>query len=457
MAKNVTQAAKLLLVDDDPYILEVLEARLMHGGFAVRLASNAEEALGALKDDQIHLMISDVRMPGKSGMDLLREALQLCPGLPVIILTAHGSIADAVEAVKAGAVDYLTKPFSGTDLIHKVEEILKRYPHPAVCAPELTPLNEVLFGGNSPATKELYDLIDRVAPRDVNVLITGESGAGKELVARLIHSRGPRREFPFIVVDCGSTPTSLLESELFGHVRGSFTHAVRDKKGLIEAAHLGTLFLDEIGNISSEMQMRLLRFLEDRKIRRIGDVQEIEVNCRVIAATNLDLPAAVKAGDFREDLYYRLRVVTLRIPPLRERPEDIPLIAQRFVEKFCAQHNRPSLNLSPESIDWMLHYPWPGNVRELKNALEAAIVLAKDDVLQPSDLEAACRPQGREAPAESDRPLTIEESERSLILRALEQANWVQKDAAERLGISRRALHYKLKKFGIQVSRLKVS
>jgi len=330
----------VLVVDDDVHILEVLTARLSSAGLQVLTATDAHRAMDLLKAHPVQLLISDVRMPGKGGMDLLAEALALRPDLPVIFLTAYGTIPDAVQAVKAGAVEYLTKPFDGRELLQKLQEILKKH-YPRVGGEGLPPIHQVLSGGKSPAMSELYDLIDRIAPSDVNVLILGESGVGKERVARLIHQRGPRRDHPFVVVDCGSTPTGLLESELFGHVRGAFTHAIRDKKGLIEASDRGTLFLDEIGNISPEMQVRLLRFLEDRKIRKIGDLKEIPVSCRVISATNLDLPEEVESGNFREDLYYRLRVVTLRIPPLRERREDIPFLAAHFVKEFCKARDAP--------------------------------------------------------------------------------------------------------------------
>ncbi len=443
----------ILIVDDDPHILEVLEARLSSAGLRVRTAISAQEALEALKTHPVDLIITDVRMPGMGGMDLYVEVHALRPELPVIFLTAYGTIPDAVKAVKAGVVDYLTKPFEGRDLLQKVQDILRtRGPRPA--QETLPPLNKVLTGGKSPAMMELFDLIERIAPSDINVLILGESGVGKERVARLIHQRGPRGRHPFVVVDCGSTPTGLLESELFGHVRGSFTHAIRDKKGLIEAADRGTLFLDEIGNISAEMQVRLLRFLEDRKIRRIGDLREIPVDCRVIAATNVDLPDEVAEGNFREDLYYRLRVVTLKIPPLRERKEDIPLLAQHFVEAFCESHKLPMAKLPPETVKLLTDYPWPGNVRELKNALEGGVVLCRDGVVHPGDLHlpglAELRPK---APvASGGEAFSLEESERNAIIRALQQAGWVQKDAAELLGISRRAIHYKIKKYGIELA-----
>ena len=450
--RGVTLSGKqsVLVVDDDLHILEVLEARLTTANLRVLKATSGEEALEIVRANLVDLMISDVRMPGMGGMDLFTEVRALRPSLPVIFLTAYGTIPDAVKAVKAGAVDYLTKPFEGRDLVQKVQEVLKKHAPRAVSTEALPPLSEILWGGKSPAMVELYDLIDRIAPSDVNVLILGESGVGKERVARLIHQRGPRRIQPFVVVDCGSTPTGLLESELFGHVRGAFTHAIRDKKGLMEAAERGTLFLDEIGNISPEMQVRLLRFLEDRKIRRIGDLKEIPVDCRVISATNIDLPEEVEGGNFREDLYYRLRVVTLRIPPLRDRKEDIPQMAQKFVQAFCESHGIPEVKLPAETIRWLTDYPWPGNVRELKNALEAGTVLCRNGILHPIDLQHSGLPEVHARPTPAGDALSLEESERNAILRALQQAGWVQKDAAQLLGISRRAIHYKIKKYGIE-------
>jgi DNA-binding NtrC family response regulator len=450
MDKSAGHKATILVVDDDAHILEVLEARLNSAGYRTLTAKSAAAGLDIVKSQVVDLLISDVRMPGMGGMELLKEVKGLRPGLQVIMLTAYGTIPDAVDAVKAGALDYLTKPFEGRDLLKKVSDVLKRPASARHVQEGLPPISKVLWGGKSAAMAELFDLIDRIAPSDVNVLLLGESGVGKERVAHLLHERGPRREHPFVVVDCGSTPTGLLESELFGHVRGAFTHAIRDKKGLIEAADHGTLFLDEIGNISPEMQVRLLRFLEDRKIRRIGDLKEIPVECRVIAATNVDLPAEVEAGGFREDLYYRLRVVTLKIPPLRERREDIPMLAQHFVESFCDSHSMPPVKLPQETIKWLSEYPWPGNVRELKNAIEAGAVLCRDGVLRPSDLQLSGLPDRPLKPAQESDSLSLEESERNAILRALQQAGWVQKDAAQILGISRRAIHYKIKKYGIE-------
>jgi DNA-binding NtrC family response regulator len=437
----------ILVVDDDLHILEVLEARLSSVGCQVLKAPGPREALKILKMQPVDLMISDMKMPDMGGMELLREARSFLPSLPVVFLTAYGTIPDAVTAVKEGAVDYLTKPFDGRELLKKVNEVFETAS--ALRTKESSPPSGLSYEGNSPAMKELHELIERVSTSDVNVLILGESGVGKERVARLIHALGSRRDQPFVVVDCGSTPTSLLETELFGHVRGAFTNAIRNKKGLIEAANGGTLLLDEVGNVSPEMQIRLLRFLEERKIRKIGDLREIPVDCRVIAATNADLAEDTREGRFREDLYYRLRVVTLKIPPLRDRKEDIGPLAQYFVDTFSHNDGMKKVELPPETVKWLCNYPWPGNVRELKNAIEAGVVLCKDGFLHPSDFNlTAFSDIPRKKPNESD-SLSLEETERNAILRALQQAGGVQKNAAKLLGISRRAIHYKIKKFGI--------
>jgi DNA-binding NtrC family response regulator len=440
----------VLLVDDDPHILEVLEARLSASDFETVRASSGAEALEILRSRRIDLLISDIRMPGMGGLELLEAVRKFLPRLPVIMLTAYGTIPDAVKAIKAGAVEYLTKPFDGRSLLKKVESTLGRsFPMPSV--PKDFPAQSEFWGGRSPAMAEILDLMGRISQSDVSVLIQGESGVGKELVAKLIHQSSKRAQGPFVVVDCGSTPTGLLESELFGHVRGAFTHAIRDRKGLIEAADGGTLFLDEIGNVSPEMQVRLLRFLEERRIRRLGDLKEIPVDCRVLAATNAELEKEVEKGNFREDLFYRLRVVTLRVPPLRERKEDIPILAERFVERFCQTQARPPVKIPRETLEWLSEYPWPGNVRELKNALEAGIVLCEGEVLGVRDLHLGGLPQRPRESRSTGSSLSLEGGEKSLIVQALERAGWVQKDAARLLGVSRRVLHYKIRKFGIEI------
>ncbi|OPX32817.1 MAG: sigma-54-dependent Fis family transcriptional regulator [Desulfobacteraceae bacterium 4484_190.1] len=439
----------ILIVDDDLHILEVIEARLSSAGFQVLKASDAREGLKILKTGRVDLLISDMKMPGMSGMELLHKTSVFRPDLPFLFLTAYGTIPDAVSAVRAGAIDYLTKPFDGHDLINKIQSILKEK-GPSMPDQGGTPsLTQDFYKGKNPAMKELYDLIKRVAKSDVSVLLLGESGVGKERVANLIHQLSPRRNQPFIVVDCGSTPSGLLESELFGHTKGAFTHAIRDKKGLIEASDQGTLFLDEIGNVSPEMQIRLLRFLEDRKIRRVGDLRERTIDCHVISATNTNLIEDIREGRFREDLYYRLRVVSLTIPPLRDRKEDIPFLGRHFIKTFCKNQGIPEVELLPETSAWLKKYPWPGNVRELKNAIEAGIVLCKNGILKPKDLCLAGLPEFPDSGAAEENPFSLEESERQTIIRALKESRGVQKSAAELLGISRRAIHYKIKKFGI--------
>jgi DNA-binding NtrC family response regulator len=439
----------ILLVDDDPHILEVLEARLGAAGHETLQSSSASSALELLKRRKVDLVITDVRMPGMGGMELLEALRKVCPDLPVILLTAYGTIPDAVRAIKAGAVEYLTKPFDGRQLLRTIDAVLGDHSK----TPGSSEGPEEFWIGSSAAMRELWSLMERVSRTDVSLLILGESGVGKELVAKFIHKQSPRSQGPFVVVDCGSTPASLLESELFGHVRGSFTHAIRDRKGLIEAANGGTLFLDEIGNISQEMQVRLLRFLEERKIRRIGDIREVSVDCRVIAATNVDLAREVEEGRFREDLYYRLRVVILRVPPLRDRPEDIPELAERFVERFCQKHGKTRVSIPRETMEWLLAYPWPGNVRELRNTLEAGVVVCRGGLLTVKDLSAAGVIQsGAGLPEVTKKPpLSLEGGERKLIMEALERANWIQKDAAKLLGVSRRVLHYKIRKYSIQI------
>lgn len=445
----------ILIVDDDPNVLQVLEARLQSSGFIIYKAENGQDALRILKENKIDLMISDMKMPGMSGMEVMTKARALHPGLPIIFLTAYGSIPDAVKAVKAGAVDYLAKPFDGRELVYKLRKVLDDNPRFTATVGDDDGLLVDMENAVSPRMKELYGLVKKVAQSDVNVLILGESGVGKERIARLIHRLSARTKQSFVVVDCGSTPAGLLESELFGHVRGAFTHAVNDKRGLIDTADKGTLFLDEIGNISTEMQVRLLRFLEDRKIRRIGDLKENAVDCRVLAATNSDLVEEIKSGRFREDLYYRLRVVTLLIPRLRDRREDIPILTQLFVQSYAQQNGTRPAKLPAETIEYLRAYPWPGNVRELKNAIEAGIVLCHGNVLRPDDLHLSGLPTMTMAEEPVSDSFSLEDTERGAIIRALKQASGVQKEAAKLLGISRRAIHYKIKKYEIDSAALR--
>jgi DNA-binding NtrC family response regulator len=441
----------VLIVDDDPSLLEVLEARLMAADFVTYKAKSGADALEILKQNPVDILVSDIKMPEMSGLELLEKTRALFPRLPVIFLTAYGTIPDAVDAVKAGAVDYLTKPFDGKELVWKIEQVIDTVPK-QTAVPQAAD-EAGIFWGSSVVMIELKELLVKVAASNANVLILGESGVGKESVARMLHNRSPRKDKPYIVVDCGSTPSGILESELFGHVRGSFTHAIHDKKGLIEAAHGGTLFLDEVGNISQEMQSRLLRFLEERTIRQVGAIKEKEIDCRVISATNADLRADAEEGKFRLDLYYRLKVVTLVVPPLRERREDIPDLARFLVKTYTRTNNLPSLELPQKTLDWLQTLNWPGNVRELRNALETGIILCRNRRILPEDLQLDNEPVPMAD--SSDANFSIEQSEKEAIIRALKQTKGVKKDAADLLGISRRAIQYKSKKYNLDASQYK--
>lgn len=438
----------VLIVDDDVSILEVLEARLIAAGFRVTKANSGKSALKFLAKQPVDILVSDIKMPEMSGMELLKEVSGILPYLPVIFLTAHGTIPGAVDAVKAGAIDYLSKPFDGKELVQKISDVLS--------LSEGTTIDETeqsgFIWGKSAAMADLKQLLQKVAGSNANVLVLGESGVGKECIARLNHLLSPRGSSPYVVVDCGSTPPGILESELFGHIKGSFTHAINDKKGLIESADGGTLFLDEVGNISAEMQSRLLRFLEERTIRQVGAIKEKTIDCRVIAATNSDLRSDVEEGTFRQDLYYRLRVVTLLIPPLRERIEDIPMLAQFFVDEYIKKNNLPPVTIPQETLKWLQLRSWPGNVRELKNGIETAVILCQNNTLYPGDFQ--LEPDDSEHLGKNQ-GFSIEESEKEAIIRALRQTGGVKKDAAELLGISRRAIQYKSKKYNLDASQYK--
>jgi len=435
----------ILVVDDDQSILQVLEARLQGAGHRVVAVCNGMQALREMEKMPFDMVLTDVRMPGMDGKALLQEIKQCWPGVPVMLLTAYGNIPEAVQAIQQGAADYLTKPFDGHELVERIKVLLARtYPMGQGGLVEECGI----VCGKSPAMSALLRMMRRVAVSHASVLIEGESGTGKELVAHALHKWSSRSQGPFVVIDCGSTQSTLLESELFGHVKGAFTHALQNKKGLIETAHKGTLFFDEIGNISPEMQTRLLRFLQERTLRRVGDTRNIEVDCRILAATNADLSQLVRAGRFREDLYYRLKVVRLEVPPLRRRMEDLPLLVEHFLSRLLVRNDAGSLEVSFSAMDRMFEHSWPGNVRELFNVLEGAALLCADGWIRPENLQL-------EPPFDSictDDLCSLQENEKKAVLRALEKADWVQKRAAEILGISRRAMHYKVRKHNIITS-----
>lgn len=444
---------EIIILDDEPNIVEVLITRLETKGYNVKGFTKPDSALEAIKNGNACVLLTDMKMPEKDGITVLNEAKELDPDIEVIILTAHGTISSAVEAMKQGAYDYILKPFNPAELIAKLNRALdKQELKQRVRALE----KKVELSSDSPiyavshSMNHIVRLAKQVSSTDATVLITGESGTGKELIARLIHSESKRSTKNFVIMDCGATPSGLIESEMFGYVKGAFTGAIKDKTGIIEEADKGTLFLDEIGNISPELQNRLLRVIEYGEFRRVGDVTQKHSDIRVIAATNADLVSLVKSGSFREDLYYRLKVINIDIPPLRERTEDIPGLVQIFVNEFSQKTGKHVLGISKDVLEIMKKHHWPGNVRELRNTVQSAVVLCSNDIITRDDLliSGICEPD--EIFDESLNKL--EETEKDMVIDALKKSRWVQNEAAKTLGISRRVMHYKIKKYNININ-----
>jgi two-component system response regulator AtoC len=450
----------VLVVDDEESMRHLLTVILAERGYEVRAVSNGEDALRELSARDYDLVLSDVRMPRMDGIALLRKALELHPGLTFIVMSAYGTHDTAIEAMKAGAYDYVSKPFKPDEVLlvlRKAEERLRLSRENRRLRSELAAGFRIEnFVGGSPAVAELLRQVGKVAPRKTTVLLTGESGTGKELVARALHELSPRSAMPFVAVNCGAIPAELIESELFGHVRGAFTDASRDKKGLAAEADGGTLFLDEIGELPLPLQVKLLRFLEEEEVRRVGDTRSEKVDVRVVAATARDLSRAVKEGLFREDLFYRLNVVSLRLPPLRERKEDVPTLVDHFLAKYRRlRPDAPLQGISPGALDVLRAHRWPGNVRELEHAVERAVVLADGPLIEEEDLPGDVREspeRGTPAPP-SDGDLSVKRAFRSLeerlIRDALERTGGNRTRAAELLELSYRALLYKIKEYGI--------
>lgn len=443
---------KIIILDDEPDIVEVMVTRLEIVGFPVIGHTRAAKALEALKKDDYSVLITDLKMPDMDGMEVLKEAKKINPDIEVIIFTAYGSIEGAVEAIKEGAHDYLVKPFESIELFTKIEKAIeKRELKQRVRYLEQEIEDQIdhhIYAENK-VMKQVLNMTRQVSTSDATVLILGESGTGKELIARMLHFEGKARKGKFVVMDCGATPPTLIEGELFGYRRGAYTGALKDKKGIIEEADGGTLFLDEIGNITPELQTRLLRVLENGEFRRIGDLDQRHVDIRVIAATNADLKKKVEDGEFREDLFYRLKVITINLPPLRERKDDIPGLAQIFLTEFSHKMGKQVNGISREAMDMLMGHHWPGNIRELKNIIQSAVVLCQGVNIVPDDI----LPSGIfDTPlAESKEGLNpLEAHEKAMVLQALKKSNWVQKDAASLLGISKRVMHYKIRKYNIQ-------
>ncbi|MFN8062009.1 MAG: sigma-54 dependent transcriptional regulator [Vicinamibacterales bacterium] len=457
----------VLVIDDEEIMREILETLLAREGYRVSVASSGAEGLEIARSTPIDAAVLDVMMPGLDGIATLEELRKLDDELPVIMVTAFASVETAISAMKAGAFDYITKPFKNDEVLVVVRNAVERS--------RLVSENKLLkqrvqanyskFGniiGRSSKMRQVFDLVIQAAPSRSTVLVTGESGTGKELVARALHTNSPRADKPFITVNSGSLPPDLLESNLFGHVKGAFTGAVYPKKGLFELADRGSIFFDEIGNVPLETQAKLLRVIQEREFMRLGGVETIKVDVRIIAATNVDLRRMVDEGAFREDLYYRLHVITINLPPLRERKEDIPLLAQHFLEKYREENNRPTLELASDALDLLMEYDWPGNVRELENVVERAVVLSSGAKigadLVPDHVRTSRAfqiPQFELPPEGISFKEVISDFERRLIESTLEAAGGVQKRAAELLHIKPTTLNEMIKRYDIRPRRRK--
>lgn len=459
--------ARLLVVDDETSIREFLEILLLRAGHQVRLAKDAIDAIAQLKEQPVDLVLTDLRLPRGSGMDVLAYVSKQMPSTQVVIMTAFATTETAIEAMKAGAYDYIIKPFKVDELTVLIDRALERRRLQTENVALKATLNaraaHSRLLGSSERMQEVFELIQKVAPTRTTILLTGESGTGKEIVARAIHTRGPRVNEPFVAINCGAIPETLIESELFGHTKGSFTGATADKPGLFERAEAGTVFLDEIGELPLAMQVKLLRVLQERKVRRVGGANDLNVECRVIAATNRRLEAEIEKGTFREDLYFRLNVIQIRLPALRERRADIPLLAESFVAKFAEQQESSVRGISDAALRTLIAWSWPGNVRELENVVERGVTLASGTMIDIDALPAAMRGQATtpptsaptvavvdELPADGlDLEATLESYERRLLEKALARTGGRKKKAAELLKLSFRSFRYRLAKLGL--------
>jgi len=458
-------AEPLLIVEDDDSLRLIVQTQLDKLGYATASAMNAEQALEILKQSHPRLVITDLQLPGMSGIELLKRIQVDFPGLPVIVVTAFGTVQSAVNAMKAGAYDYITKPIHGYELNALVKCALNQHRLMNEAEKKRIGLHQndgfEQISGTSDSLRRALDTVARVAPTDATVLILGETGTGKELVARAIHQRSCRRERAFVTVSCGAIPKELLESELFGYTKGSFTGAVAHKKGKVEIADGGTLFLDEIGEMPLGLQVRILRLLQEREIEKIGATAPAKVDVRIIAATHRNLESMVEEGSFREDLYYRLLVVPIYLPPLRERTGDIAQLVHHFFERYKLKYGRSNLRLPQELLSYLSNYQWPGNVRQLENAIERIVLLSGDPEVTLDVLPEFLK-QGRSG-AEilpvnlPDAGLDVEAVEKQLILQALQKFGGNQTRAAQFLNMSRRAFAYRLKKHGLQSRVLHIS
>ena len=454
---------KILIVDDELNMRLVLQAMLKKEGYAVTTASNGMEALKILKADQMDIVVTDLKMPKLDGMGLLGEIIRDYPSIPVIIITAHGTIATAVDALKKGAFDYITKPFEQDELKQVIQKAVKTRrldEDEALLNPD--DIDRYGIIGSSDRITEIFETIKRVAPTTTTILITGETGTGKELIARAIHRNSPRKNNPFIKINCAAIPESLMESELFGYEKGAFTGAATKKQGRFELAHKGTLFLDEVGELPKDMQVKLLQVIQEQEFERVGGLQTIKVDVRLITATNRNLFEDVKDGRFREDLYYRLNVIPAHLPPLRERKEDIPVLIGFFIEKFNKKLDRSVKYIDEKVTNLLIQYAWPGNIRELENLVERMILMARSDTIVfadlPSELKTAIEsdstsPSGiRQKPFKDIMKNHMEDIEKQMIISVLEECGNNVTRAAKQLGLSRKGLQLKMMKYKLRRS-----
>lgn len=455
--------AKLLVVDDEESIREFLEIMLKKEGYQVTLAEDGQQAIDLLKGKSFDMIISDMQMPRVTGIELLKHVKDNCPEIVFMMITAFGTTESAVEAMKMGAYDYITKPF-------KIDEVRINIAN-ALRSQNLEVENRVLkkemekeysfqnLVGNSPAMHHIYDLVKRVSAAPTNILITGESGTGKEMVAKAIHFNGPLKAKPFVTINCGAIPEALMESEMFGHKKGSFTGAIADKAGLFEVASGGTLFLDEVGELPLSIQVKLLRAIQERVIRRVGGIEDIRVEVRIIAATNKDLEEGVRLNTFRQDLYYRLNVINIKTPSLRERREDIPILAHHFLKKYCDKLGKTVNGISNEAMEILKKYDYPGNVRELENLLERTVALEAGAEVLPESLPPYVNtPSGRKMASSHEIEVTEEgldldkvmgQIEKELLVKAIHTAGGIKKKGAKLLGITFRSMRYRVEKYGL--------
>lgn len=454
----------ILIVDDEPNYLIVISELLKEEGFETKTANDGKMALEIIKETDLDLVITDMKMPGMDGFALLKEAKAINKDLPIIMITAFGEVEKAVQAMQTGAFTYLTKPFNNNELVASINKAVEHY----AIARENTRLRGEMLErfkfsniiGKNKTMQQIYQLIGKVAPTPATVLISGESGTGKELVAKAIHYSSPRENGPFISLNCAAMPEALLESELFGHEKGAFTGAISMRKGKFEAADHGTIFLDEIGDMPVLLQAKLLRVLQEKTFERVGSNKTITTDVRILAATNKDLREEVDEHRFREDLYYRLNVVHIHIPPLRERLDDIPMLASHFVKKYAGKFGRPELTIAPEAIRFLSAQPWEGNVRELENTIERAAILCSKNIIDTEYLHpdpASYHGPAMDVdfdpdqffPSNASMPDILNSIEEKMVKKALEDANFVQTQAAEKLGITKSLLQYKIRKFNI--------